>query len=229
MPGSPMTAMSELEAPMRAQPERVLAEDPASPPETQSATQALRDAVLAGDGEAVFIEELIDRLQGRAFGLGVLLFMAPVCLPMPPGVHTLAGLLLLLFAIQLVMGRRRLWLPNWIRKKRIQKDKIIRGLDRMARFTNVVERVARPRWLFMTGGAGKRAVGVVLIVLAIVLILPIPILGNLPPAVAACVLALSLAERDGLLVLAGLITSAAAIAFTSALAFAVLNSLSALV
>lgn len=202
------------------------------PPDTctpRSATGALRDAVLAGDGEKVLIDELINRLQGRAFGLGVLLFMAPVCLPMPPGVHTLAGLLLLLFAAQLTIGRRRLWLPKWIRMKRIQKDKIIRGLDRMARFTNVVERIARPRWLFMTADFGKRAVGVVLIVLAIVLILPIPILGNLPPAIAACMLALSLAERDGVLVFAGLIASAAAIIFTSALALAVLEGLSTLI
>jgi hypothetical protein len=48
------------------------------------------------------------------------------------------------------------------------------------------------------------------------MILPIPFLGNMPPGVAASVIALGMTERDGLIVLAGLVVSVAAIAIASA-------------
>ena len=197
------------------------------PPTSRRGMAALRAAVSDGDGETVSIREIIRRLDQRAFGMGVLLFMTPVCLPMPPGVHTLAGALLLLFAIQLTLGRKNLWLPRRISDRRINKARILRGLDRIGRYTAPVERLARPRWPRMTGGLGSRLIGVILVLLALVLILPIPILGNLPPAIAACILALSLAERDGLLVFFGVIASIVAVIITSALAIGAIRALTA--
>lgn len=189
------------------------------------AMAALRAAVSAGDEDKASIREIITRLDQRAFGMGVLFFMAPVCLPMPPGVHTIAGFLLLLFAVQLTLGRHRLWLPGWIQRRQLSKERVLRGLSRIARFTRPIERLAKPRWLFMTGSLGSRAIGIVLIILAVILILPIPILGNSPPALAACILAISLAERDGVFVFLGIGASILAVIITSALAITAFRAL----
>ena len=48
----------------------------------------------------------------------------------------------------------------------------------------------------------ERLIGAACLLLAVILVLPIP-LGNLPPAVAICAFALGLLQRDGVAVLVG--------------------------
>jgi hypothetical protein len=55
----------------------------------------------------------------------------------------------------------------------------------------------------------------VIFVLGVVMILPIPLLGNMPPGLAASVIAFGMTERDGLIVLIGAVASVAAIALAS--------------
>jgi hypothetical protein len=58
-------------------------------------------------------------------------------------------------------------------------------------------------------------VGLVLLLLGGIMILPIPFVGNIPPGIAATVIAIGLTERDGLLVLLGMLVSVVAIAVAS--------------
>lgn len=170
---------------------------------SHAASAALRAAFESGAGDRVSAAEIIAALDGRAFGLGVLVFMTPVCLPMPPGVHTLAGVILAIFAIQMIVGRKTLWLPAWVTKRSIERSKLLAGYDKLEKYISFVERASRPRLLFLTGEAGTRAVGLVFLILASIMILPIPVLGNLPAAIASSLLALALAERDGAIILFG--------------------------
>jgi hypothetical protein len=173
----------------------------------------LREAICEGDGERVTAGEIVDALGPRAFGLSIIVIMAPVCLPMPPGVPTVAGVVLAMFAIQLILGFKHPWLPGWIRRLSIRREKLLAGLDGLEKRLGWVDGIARPRLRFMTYGIGARLIGLVLLVLAGILILPIPFLGNLPPALAASVLALALAQRDGLIAIVGFLASALAITF----------------
>ncbi len=79
-----------------------------------------------------------------------------------------------------------------------------------------LERFCRPRLALLTEPFGKVLIGLVVLVLGLVMILPIPFLGNMPPGFAASVIAIGVIERDGLVVLIGLVVSAAAIAVASA-------------
>lgn len=181
---------------------------------------SLRAAIRDSGEPRVTAEQVLDALGARAFGLGVIVVMAPVCLPMPPGVPTVAGVILAIFAVQLILGFRRPWLPLWVRRLSIERDKLLAGIDALERRLKFVERVSRPRLLFLTGRFGARLIGIVLLVLAGVLILPIPFLGNLPPAIAASILAFALAQRDGLIVIVGFGAAVAAVMFTWSLAAA---------
>ena len=69
----------------------------------------------------------------------------------------------------------------------------------------------------MFGPVGDRLIGLVCTLLSFVLILPIP-LGNLLPALTIAVLAFSMVQRDGLLVLVGygLAATSGAVLFLSA-------------
>jgi hypothetical protein len=149
-----------------------------------------------------------------------MVIMAPVCLPMPPGVPTVAGVILAFFAVQMILGFRAPWIPRPMRRLQITRAKLLKGIDDLERRLKFVERLAHPRLEFLTSGFGAQIVGIALLALAFVLILPIPFLGNLPPAIAAGILGLALAQRDGLMALVGLAATAGAIAFTSKLAVA---------
>ncbi len=185
--------------------------------------EPLRAAIRKGDAEFVDAQEVVSALGPRAFGLSVMVVMAPVCLPMPPGVPTVAGIILAFFAIQMILGFKHPWIPKSMRRLQITRTRLLNGIDTLEQRLKFVERLAHPRLEFMTQGFGSQVVGIALLALAFVLILPIPFLGNLPPAIAAGILGLALAQRDGLMALVGFAATAGAIAFTSKLAIATVS------
>ena len=182
--------------------------------------EPLRDALRKGDAEYADAQEIVSALGPRAFGLSIMVIMAPVCLPMPPGVPTVAGVILAFFSIQMILGFKAPWIPKPMRRLKITRAKLLNGIDTLERRLKFIERLAHPRLEFLTRGFGAQAVGVALLALALVLILPIPFLGNLPPAIAAGILGLALAQRDGLMALIGFVATIAALAFTWKLAVA---------
>lgn len=159
------------------------------------------------------IAQILDALDARAFGLAILLFAIPSVIPMPPGVPTVVGIALLIVSIQMVFGRVELWLPSFLSKRDFSRKALVSGFEKIKPQLEFIERFARPRLLFLTGRVGTVVIGVVVLVMAVVLILPLPPGGNFPPALACAILGMALVERDGFIVILGLlVTVAAAIA-----------------
>nr|MEA2797309.1 hypothetical protein [Phenylobacterium sp.] len=150
----------------------------------------------------ISVGELMERFGGRAMGALLLVFGIACTLPLPPGGTTIFGAPLVLLAPQLMIGSRAPWLPARMRAQSIATADLRRGLPRVMRWLKRIEAVSRPRLLFLFGAWGHRAIGLVCLMLALVLILPIP-LGNMLPAAAVSVLSLALVQRDGLLALFG--------------------------
>ncbi len=176
-----------------------------SVPTSQVLLQAVR-----GDSEKVSVRGIIDALDARSFGLAVLLFALPSVVPMPPGVPTVVGIILLIVAVQMVIGQKELWLPGILSRREFDRKSLVSAFEGLAPKLAILEKVMKPRLLFMTGRVGSVLIGVVVLVMAIVLILPLPPGGNFPPALACAVLGLGLAQRDGVTVLIGLVASVAA-------------------
>jgi hypothetical protein len=173
-------------------------------------TESLSD-VIEGFGEDVrpvlTVGQMLEQFDSRAFGAMLLVFGLLNCLPLPPGSSTVLSLPILLLAPQIVLGREIPWLPRKLIDHPLKRDDL-RGLFR--KLTPVVRRmelVTRPRVEILFGPIGERLIGVVCTLLALVLVLPIP-LGNLAPGATVAVLALSLLQRDGLLVLLGYLMAA---------------------
>ena len=176
-------------------------------------TSDLLLAAVRGESERVTIAQILDALDARAFGLATLVFAIPSVIPMPPGVPTVVGIALLIVSIQMVAGRQELWLPKFLSKRGFSRAALVSGFDKIKPQLEFVEKVARPRLLFLTGRAGTVMIGAIILVMAIILILPLPPGGNFPPALACAVLGMGLVERDGIIVLVGLaVTVAASIA-----------------
>lgn len=178
-------------------------------------SEVLRELAY-GEGERVSFRDILIGLRHRAFGFTMLIFALPCCLPMPPGIPTVCGIALTIIALNLIAVRRRLWLPKTIADKSLARADLRRVVDRVLPMMQRLERFCRPRLALLTEPFGKVLIGLVVLVLGLVMILPIPFLGNMPPGFAASVIAIGVIERDGLVVLIGLVVSAAAIAVASA-------------
>lgn len=148
-------------------------------------------------GERVSMEELTTALSDRSFAALIILFAAPNLLPLPPGSSTIFGIPLILIASQLLIGRSRLWLPRWLRERSLDGPTFSRIAVGIEPILRRIEKLARPRYWPMPRVVAERFVGIVVLLMALVLIFPIPF-GNWTPAVAAILVSLGLSERDGL-------------------------------
>lgn len=163
---------------------------------------------------ATTLAELTAGLMNRVLGFVMILFAVPCIVPMPPGIPFLCGLVLLSCGIHLLIGRETMWLPRFVARRSIRRAVLERIVARTVPVARRLERLCRPRWTWLTSRPGRACIGAVVVILSLIL-LPIPLLGNLPPGVAIAILALGFIERDGLVIAVGIVTSAAAVAINS--------------
>lgn len=156
-------------------------------------------ARLASDAkDRVTIASILDALGDRSFAALLVLFAAFNLLPLPPPSSAILGLPLLVVAAQLTYGSKRAWLPKFMSEKSISADQFRSIMDRVIPRLVRLERFIRPRYWPFWRRRGDRIVGIMSLVLAIIVTLPIP-LGNWLPAFSVALLGLALSERDGIL------------------------------
>jgi hypothetical protein len=170
---------------------------------SRKASQLLVDSVRHLDGPDVSIRELLGLMGERAFGLILVLFALPNCIPGPPGLGSVFGLPLILFGVQLAQGRPAVWLPDFIARRRIGRDTLTQLVFRAVPLLQRIERVCRPRWPALTAPLAERLLGGAITMLAVGIMMPLP-LTNFVPAIGVAVIALGLLEEDGVTVVIGL-------------------------
>jgi hypothetical protein len=187
-------------------------------------------ALADADHGPMSVGDLIGHFGPRAFGALLFIFAVPNLLPLPPGSSTVLGLPLLLIAPQLAFGARRLRIPAAVGRGVVDGHALAKAFRRISPWLARVERLTTHRMAFMFGSFGSAMIGIVCTLLAAVLILPIP-LGNMLPATAVTVLALSLIQRDGLLAILGYLlamASAAVLVLSGSLIVAAIGKLGAM-
>jgi hypothetical protein len=172
--------------------------------------------------QRVSLGDLIAALHDRAIGALIFVFAFPNTIPLPPGASSILGAPLLFLTAQLALGRRA-WLPRIIATRSIDRIHFANVVHRIAPWLTRAERLLRPRVQVLTRPPVEYLIGAVCFLLSIILFLPIP-MGNMPPAIAICLFALAILERDGIWVLAGFCTAIAAIAIVSGVLFALIES-----
>ena len=183
-------------------------------PVPERTSEVLRE-LADGEGERLTFREILIQLRHRALGFTLLIFALPCILPMPPGIPTVCGVAIVIIALNLITARRRLWLPSAIADKSVSRADLKRLADRVVPHLQRLEKICKPRFPIVTDSVGKVLIGLVIFVLGFIMILPIPLLGNMPPGFAASVIAIGMTERDGLVVLIGAVVSVIAIAVAS--------------
>lgn len=167
-------------------------------------TSEILEALAAKATGRVALGDLVASLGERAFGLLMLIFALPnaVGLGTIPGLSTVFGVPQIIFALQMIAGLEKPWLPQFLMQKSISAEDFQSIVTKAGPHLERIEKRLRPRLPALTSPIAERVLGVIFLILATIVALPIP-LGNWPPAIAMTVIALGLVERDGVLVLVG--------------------------
>lgn len=163
---------------------------------------------------------LLASLGDRSFGWALLLFSLVNLLPLPLGSTLVTALPLLLLSAQLAMGYPYLRLPRFLAQRRIDEAALRRTVIRLRPISRPVERLVRPRMIWLFHGRNERLLGLALFVIAFTLFLPIPLSGWFP-AISLLVSGFGLIERDGLISAFGLVLGAVSVLVTLAVVMTV--------
>ncbi|MCG5516886.1 MULTISPECIES: exopolysaccharide biosynthesis protein [unclassified Ectothiorhodospira] len=166
--------------------------------------------IEAHDG-IVSLQSVLQKIGRRSFG--PLLLVAGLVTVAPligdiPGVPTLMGLLVLLTAGQLLLGRQRFWLPRFILERSVPDSTLRKVLDRLQRPARFLDRLFRPRLMLLSTGPGVYLIAVACLLIAVIM----PFLEAIPfsangAAAALIAFGLSLIARDGILALFALLVT----------------------
>jgi hypothetical protein len=170
------------------------------------------------------IEALTEALGKRSFGIVLVLFGLPNLLPLP-GLPMLCGLVIAVIGVQMMLGAQNLKLPRWLSQRRIRRSDLARLVMRAEPTLRTLEKVMRPRLPVLTSLQAQRALGAVLLGLGIALQAPIPFFGGIAPGLGVILIALALTERDGAVMLLGLLVSSFAMIFTFTLTYAIVRQI----
>ena len=170
--------------------------------------QTIENMAETADEDGYTLREIMDRLDERAFGAMLFILSLPCAIPFLWGVPQIVALPMIALAAQMVWGREEPWLPSGIAARRINKDGLNRTAKGGRKWVGWIEAIARPRLTFLTGKGPERIIGLFLFAFCTSILLPIPGTNSVP-AMGVALAAFGLVQRDGLLVILGLIVGIA--------------------
>ncbi|RWX76133.1 exopolysaccharide biosynthesis protein [Neorhizobium lilium] len=185
-----------------------------------SVIELFRSVETSSNEERITIGDLLHGMEDRAAAALILIFALPNALPTPPGTSTVLGIPLLFLCTQFAVGWP-VWLPRFITDRSMKRADFSALLTKAEPWLAKAERFLKPRLSVLTSYAAERLLGTLWLILAIVLVLPIP-LGNMPPAVSLCIMALGLLAADGIFIILGVLAAIASLVLASSVVFGVL-------
>ena len=173
--------------------------------------KTLQELLKADDEHGISISEVTRAVGEKGFGLLLIVLSLPSALPVPaPGYSTPFGLMMALIALQMIRGRRTVWLPQKIGTIRIKPKLADKMIGSASRFLSKIERYIRPRQKWIRGRTGQASLALVVLIMACLMMLPIPFT-NTFPAMVIFMIGVGLSEEDGLLAIGALTVGCCAV------------------
>ncbi len=178
--------------------------------EHTSLSQTLTNFIESLDGKDCTLGELSDAFGEKGFGMLLLLLAFPAALPIPaPGYATPFGIMMIVLGSQMLRGYKTPQLPEKMRNRTLKYSLLDFSLKNGASLFRFVEYFVRPRLENQVSNL-YRMMGLIIIIMAAFMTLPIP-LTNTAPSFVIFVMAASLLEKDGLSLIAGIILTPVAL------------------
>lgn len=169
---------------------------------------------------------LIDLFGEKGFAAAFVLLLAVAALPLPTGgVTHVMELVALLLSVQLVVGRKRIWLPRRLRQRELTSLARTGTSERLLGGIRRIEDLSRPRLsMLLRHPLSGVFFGVSVFGLTLTAFLAPPFTGlDTLPAMGVVVLSMAVLLDDGLLVLIGLAIGVTGAAMLAGLAGLVLR------
>jgi len=185
-------------------------------------SQILQELADGAGKDRISVGDLVQAMQDRAFGALLLVFAFPNILPSPPGLAAVLGLPLVYLSTQMMLGQLP-WLPKFIANRSMTHQNFVTVVEKGTPWLSRAERLLQQRVGFMTSAPVERFLGLVCLIIAVVLMLPIPF-GNMLPSLAICLIALGVLERDGVWIIAGVLGGVIAVTVVGGIGYALVKS-----
>ncbi|MBB3236447.1 exopolysaccharide biosynthesis protein [Phyllobacterium endophyticum] len=177
-------------------------------PDTRRLSRVLVEIGASREGR-ISLDDILEALSERSFGALMILFAALNLVPLPPGTSTIFGIPLVLLSIQMMIGLEQPWFPAFMRRKSMRSETYRRFIARIEPMLVRFEKLARPRYWFVPQTLVERGVSIVALLMSLIVILPVPIINQLP-ALSIILLSIGLGEQDGVWLGTGLLVAALA-------------------
>ena len=171
--------------------------------------------VVENKKEAMTVGEIKDALHERGFSILMAIAALPICIPVPvpPGYTTLFSIPLFIFSIQMVLGMQAPWLPAWITKKSVQRTTLEKIVTKAIPWLKKLENRMQPRLTYISVPTWERIIGIFSFVFALAIALPLPLI-NFLPGCGILIMSLGLLNRDGIIILIGMMIGTIGIGVT---------------
>jgi len=175
--------------------------------------------------ERISFSDILAILSDRSFAILVVLLGLPNCLPMPPPIPTISALLLIMIAVQIAMQRPEPWFPGAILRGSVARSDVLRAVTRALPVVSVLERWSRPRLGVFGQRTGAMLGALLLTTMALGMLMAAPLIGQVPYGLAVCLIGLGQIERDGVLVLSGVVAGAVGVVLSASFVYGVILGL----
>ncbi len=155
-------------------------------------------------------QEIGERSYGPFLFLPALIELSPI--GGVPGVPTMLAVIVSIFALQMLFGRKSFWMPRILADRKVNGDKLRKAMDKMRKPVRFLDRLVKRRFHRLL----KKPFIQVAAALSIAAAVTVPPLEVLPfassvPFSAVGMLGLGFTARDGALVAVGMVLAVAAI------------------
>lgn len=166
-------------------------------------TQVIEDVVNSSSSDRIPVRDLVHAMDSVGFGLVMMIFSFGIIIPTPPPFPSIISIPLVVFALQMTMGHQAPKLPKKFSKLTVKRSVLAMLVNKSSPYIRKVERILRPRLLFMTSHFADRIVGFFVLLFSSFVLLPIP-LSNFIPGLGVLIISFGLLGKDGLVILLGI-------------------------
>ncbi|TFZ04828.1 exopolysaccharide biosynthesis protein [Ramlibacter rhizophilus] len=166
----------------------------------------------SADGDSVTVAEIVEKLGHKSFAALMLIFSLVSTSPASaiPGLTATVAVIVFILVVQMIVGRKCVWLPGFITHRRLSTQKLCKGIGWLRKPVHFVERFLKARYTFLLHRPWLLLP--LILILGLTLFMPfmevIPTSGSIASAVIAF-FAAGLLTRDGVLVVLSLVLLAA--------------------
>ncbi len=176
-------------------------------------------------GKSITVQRIVDELGSNSFGASLMVFSLPELLPVHfPGIGAVVAIPNGILASQMIRGKKQIQLPGYLLKRSVPRKLFSSAVHAILPSLQRIERAVSPRGNWMNHALAKRLLGGFTLTLAGVIALPIPWTCTLA-ALATMLIGLGMVERNGTLVILGMILGLTSIALVAGIVLGAISFL----